>query len=328
MGTHQLPVLNNKDTFEDAICELFNSLESTNTFKRFGRNGHKQKGIDIFSPDKDFVIQCKKKDLSRKEISLKKELLDEIEADVNRVINQNLKIKFKRLYFTSTFKDHPDIDEYCEALKDELRVEFEIIYWGWDTLESKFLGNKKLIEKYWPNFVITQNSREDELKFKVSLKKQIEKDFGDWLKYAPENRKRNSKMILRAFDSSQYPESNEPDEHGEYSWFGAEIKSLYHKGMEFVIGIKNIQVFDDYSWDFITEAKPTGKVIKVAKVGQINFSNIVEYDIKGDEYYICPHIYCKFIYKGSPFENVYYYDLEKTYDCFELKDKRERSDKK
>jgi hypothetical protein len=72
MGTHQLTAISNSDTFEDSICDLYNYLESTNTFKRFGKNGHNQKGIDIFSSEKDCAIQCKKKDLSRKDLLLKK----------------------------------------------------------------------------------------------------------------------------------------------------------------------------------------------------------------------------------------------------------------
>ena len=323
MGTHQLTAINNSDTFEDSICDLFNLLESTNTFKRFGKNGHNQKGIDVFSPEKDCAIQCKKKDLSRKDLLLKKELLDDIEKDVKKVINEKLKIKIDKLIFVSTFKDHPEIDEYCEILKEDLKTEFEIIYWGWDTLESKFLDQQELLKKYWSNFIIKTDSKETHFKRNLDLKKQISKDFGDWLNYAPENRKRRSRMILRAFDGIQYPHENEPDEFGEYSWFRAEIKSLYHKGMEFTIGIEAIQIFEDYTWDLVTYGnRPTGDLVKVAKVGQINFADIVDYDIEGDEYYLCPHLFCRFKYKGTPFENIYYYNLDKTYEYFELKDRR------
>lgn len=61
MNLYQLPVPNNEDLFEDAICELFDNIEKTSTFKKFGRKGHNQKGIDIFSAEKNIAIQCKKK---------------------------------------------------------------------------------------------------------------------------------------------------------------------------------------------------------------------------------------------------------------------------
>jgi hypothetical protein len=323
MGTHQLTTINNSDTFEDSICDLFNHLETTFTYKRFGKNGHNQKGIDVFSTEKDCAIQCKKKDLSRKDLLIKKEILNDIEKDVNKVINDALKVKIDKLIFVSTYKDHPEIDEFCEILKEELNTNFEIIYWGWDTLESKFLANKELLGKYWSNFIIKTDSKETYFKRNLDLKKKIAKDFGNWLNYSQENRKLRSRMLLRAFDGTQYPDENEPDEFGQYSWFRAEIKSLYHKGMEFIIGIDEIQVFEDYTWDFVpNDNEPKGELIKVAKVGQINFNDIIDYDIDGDEFYMFPHLFCKFIHKGTPFENIYYYNLDKTYEYFEIKDKR------
>lgn len=323
MGAHQLTAINNKEIFEDSICDLFNHIESSNSFKRFGKNGHNQKGIDIFSTEKDCAIQCKKKDLTRKDLLIKKELLDDIEKDVKKVINDKLRIKFYRLIFVSTYKDHPEIDEFCEILKEELKTEFEIIYWGWDTLENKFLDYPELLKKYWYNFIIKTDSKEQHFKRNLDLKKQIAKDFGDWLNYTPENREKRSRMMLRAFDGNQYPHKNEPDEFGEYSWFRAEIKSLYNNGMEFIIGIEKIQVFENNTWDLVTsEDKPTGNLIKVAKVGQINFADIVDYDVDGDNYYVFPHIFCRFIYQGTPFENIYYYNLERFYEYFEINDKR------
>jgi len=323
MGTHQLPAINNRYIFEDSVCDLFNHLESTNTYKKFGKNGHNQKGIDIFSTEKNCAIQCKNKDLSRKDSLIKKELIEDIKKDVKRVIAENLRIKIDKLIFASTYKDHPEIDEFCEVLKEELETEFEIIYWGWNTLESKFLDCQELIKKYWSNFIIKNIYKEQRFKKNLSLKKKIAKDFGDWLNYSTINRKRSSSMILRAFDDNQYPYENNPNEFKEYSWFRAEIKSLYHKGMEFVIGIEAIHVFEDYTWDFVPpEDVLTGDLIKVGKVGQINFDDIVDYDLDGDEYYSCPHVFCKFNYKGTPFENIYYYNIERPYESYEIKDKR------
>jgi len=326
MSAHQLSPLGNRDTFEDAVCDLFNAIEKTNTFKRFGRNGHKQKGIDLFSPNPHFAIQCKKKDLTRNSILTKTELLNDISSDITKLLESNIKIEIDKLYFVSTFQDHPEIDEYCAALKTELKTSFEIIYWGWDTLESKFLDHKMLLQKYWPRFMISETSKEDELKRNLSLKAKISRDFREWLSYSPENRKRNSKMLLRAFDGIQYPDSNEPDDHGEYSWFAAEINSLYHNGMEFIFGIDRIVVFGDGSWIFARgdDAPQSTMTITVAKVGQINFSDIVDYDINGDEHGHYPHIYCRFRHKGLPFENVYYRQINSPWSQYELSLQRKK----
>ncbi|MDX2068846.1 MAG: hypothetical protein SFV55_10495 [Haliscomenobacter sp.] len=320
MATHQLPQISNEDRFESLVCDLFNAIDSTNTYKRFGRKGHEQKGIDVFSSEKDVVIQCKKKDLSRREIQIRRELMNDIEGDINKIISKGLNIKFSKLYFTSTYKDHPDIDEFCELIKEDKKLEFDVIYWGWDTIEEKIIDKKELIEKYFGHFVVKQDSKEASFLKNLDLKKKIEREFGDWLNYFPEDRKRRSRMILRAFDGTQYPHANEADEYGEYSWFGAEIKGLYYQGMEFIFGIEEIKVYDDNTWDF--GERKEGKdfrEVKVARVGQINFSDILDYDINGDEHYICPHIFCRFKYKGLPFEKVYFYSLEKgSSEYFEL----------
>lgn len=320
MATHQLPQLNDESRFESLVCDLFNVIGNTNSYKKFGRKGHQQKGIDVFSSEKDIVIQCKKKDLSRKEILIRKELMNDIESDINKILSKDLKLKFNTLFFTSTYKDHPDIDEFCEMIKEERNIEFDIIYWGWDTIEEKIIDKSEILTKYYSNFIVNNESKEESFLRNLNLKKTIDKDFGDWLNFFPENRSRRSRMIIRAFDETNYPHSNEPDEHGEYSWFGAEIKDLYPRGMEFTICIESIRVYNDSTYDFgDVETKEEFRKVKVARIGKINFSDIVEYDINGDGYYNCPHIFCKFRYKGTPFESIYLSSLENgTTEHFEV----------
>lgn len=180
--------------------------------------------------------------------------------------------------------------------------------------------------KSWLELLETKGTqpKEDELKRNLELKRRIEKDFSDWLDYFPENRKRNSKMILRAFDGKQYPDSNRPDKFGEYSWFAAEIKSIYHSGLEFIYGIEELVVYDDKKWDFSKNVKGDNLTkVSAYRVGQINFSDIVDYDLEGDEHYLSPHFFCKFKYKGLPFESTYFKSVdEKPPYYFEFKDKR------
>ena len=320
MTIHQLPTINNPEIFESLICDLFNQLETKNTYKKFGGNGHKQKGIDVFSSIDKIAIQCKKKDLSQRDIVIRKQLLVDIEKDVLKIIKENLKVNIKRFYITSTYKNHPDLDEYCIELKEKLNLEFDIIYWGWNTIEEYILDKKNLLEKYWPNFVLRESSDEQNLIRNLELRRKISKDFSDWLDYSLDNRKVRNRMLLRAFNGKQYPNSNEPDENGEYEWFGVEILDLYHTGVEFILMVKQIQVFEDNTWEFITEnSEIKGEKINVFEIGQINFEDIVDYNLKGDEFYMYPHFFCKYKYKGTPFEKVYYQNVKKTYETFELK---------
>lgn len=321
---HQLPAINNPDIFEDMISDLFNHLDSTNSFKRFGKSGHKQKGIDIFSSEKDVAIQCKKKDLSRRDVIIRQELFKDIENDVNQVLNNKLKIKITKLYIISTYNDHPDLDEFCEELKESLKTEFEIVYWGWQTIENRVSNYKGLLEKYWSNFIIKLPNNEQEFKRNFDLRKRIKIDFADWLNFRLENRKRNSKMIIRAFDGTQYPNSNQPDENGNYSWFGAELYDLYHNGMEFMIERLTIDVFPDNKWKYkACETDKDFETIFVLKIGQINFGDIVDYDTDGDEHYTRAIIFCKFQHEGLPFENYYYRNCNKMYQSFEISNIKE-----
>lgn len=166
-------------------------------------------------------------------------------------------------------------------------------------------------------------SREDELQRNLNLKRRIKEDFSDWLNYSPENRKRNSKMLLRAFDSKQYPNSNKPDKFGEYSWFKAEIRSLYPDGIEFIYGIDELVIFEEHKWDFSKNAKGEYlEKINAYRVGQINFSDIIDYDLEGDWHGHFPHFFCKFRHRGLPFESTYFVRVDEKPPYYEFKDKK------
>ena len=90
MNIHQLPPINNEFNFEDAIVDLFNCMHKTETYKKFGRKGNNQKGIDIFSSQTGIAIQCKKKDLLRTSNILKNELKKDLESDVAKIISSPL----------------------------------------------------------------------------------------------------------------------------------------------------------------------------------------------------------------------------------------------
>lgn len=48
-------------------------------------------------------------------------------------------------------------------------------------------------------------------------------------------------------------------------------------------------------------------VVKLFKTGKIPWRNIRHYDLQGDEYYRCPHLYCLYANDGMPYEGFGYY---------------------
>ena len=87
MAKYQLPPLKDEKLFEEFICDLFNVIENTNTynnidFQIFGVKGQNQKGIDVFSAVTKTVIQCKLKDISKKDETIRKSLIEDIDKDL------------------------------------------------------------------------------------------------------------------------------------------------------------------------------------------------------------------------------------------------------
>lgn len=154
MAKYQLPPLKNEIEFEEFVCDLFNTIENTDTyrtlyFQTFGVKGQEQKGVDIFSSMSKTVIQCKLKSVRRKESVLQKELVDDIDKDLKKV--QQLDFNFKRFIFTSTFRDDAFIQEYLMAIKNS--YSFDIIYLGWDTLSKYAEDHIGILKKYFPKLI-------------------------------------------------------------------------------------------------------------------------------------------------------------------------------
>ena len=83
MAKYQLPVLKDEKLFEELTCDLFNFVENTSSyesidFQTFGVKGQNQKGIDIFSAKRKTVIQCKLKSIGRKDETIRKNLIQDI----------------------------------------------------------------------------------------------------------------------------------------------------------------------------------------------------------------------------------------------------------
>lgn len=305
---HQLTPLSNDEFFESFICDLFNQLYSTKSFNKFGKQGQNQKGIDIYSKEKRIVIQCKKKDITRPKQTLKRELFNDIATSLELTTISELKVEFDTFIIVSTYSDSTELIEYCSELKTTNKCNFHIDYWGWETLSSQALKYPTILKKYWSDFTIQSPDSHQNIK-DLKKKKRMEKDFALWNDYDFKNRERRSRMIIKKFDSNLYPEDPFDPTINIYTWGGAEFDKISHDGVDFFAGNEIIYVNDKNEWS-LEQENDDDKIVSVSRIGRIAFKDIIEYDMKGDEYYGCPIFLCDYCYNGTPYFKYHYRDIK------------------
>lgn len=113
---------------------------------------------------------------------------------------------------------------------------------------------------------------------------------------------------IKCMDS--YPNTNTV-EKGISSWFGVEVKGLYHRGIEVFISMpKYIKRDKSGRWSFADDDDTEEKVLAYP-VGRIPFDLIEYVNWDGDEYYPSPHIYCRFkALDGQPYESIPFFAKE------------------
>jgi hypothetical protein len=108
---------------------------------------------------------------------------------------------------------------------------------------------------------------------------------------------------IKRMDS--YPDT-EAAEKGISAWFKVEVKGLYHRGIAVFIG-HPIYIKRDVKdrWVVTDHEDPDDRKELAYPVGQIPFDQIEYINWQGDEYYECPHIYCRFTaFRGQPYESI------------------------
>ncbi|WP_462265132.1 hypothetical protein [Mucilaginibacter sp.] len=242
-------------------------------------------------------------------MSLKSELLNDIKGTLIQLKTEP-KIHFTTAYIATNMSEHTDYDDYCAELKGELQLPFSVVFWGWEHIQQQASASQHTLKRHYPQFNIQTTSTEQQVVSRLQMRNRIRKDFADWLQYDAGQRKRRSRMIIHSIDDKHYPE-HVLNADGQYQWFGAEIDSLKHNGLSFITDLKEIYVYPNNQW---TDKLPfEGKNISIVQVAQIQtiaLDDIIEYDLRGDEHYLCPHFFCRFNHKGQPFTSRYYRRLK------------------
>jgi hypothetical protein len=143
------PIINDQE-FEEFVCDIFNSIDKTNSYELFGRKGQNQYGIDIYSFEKETVIQCKHKLIDRPDNKIREELIEDFKNEIDRFknFNESNGNRFKKFIVASTFKNDTLLATACIALSVQYNISFE--YWSWKRL-TKYVGDE-IFDKYFSYF--------------------------------------------------------------------------------------------------------------------------------------------------------------------------------
>lgn len=140
----QLPKSRSADEFE-SMCKDILTNEYGVKFKRYGKNGQKQNGIDIYAHlggEKYAVAQCKNYFSSNSSHAI----IKQIEKDIKDAESVPFKIK-KFIVMTSIDRDL-NVQNYIENINSLFAI--EICFW--EDIQERVCSDDKLMEKYYPNF--------------------------------------------------------------------------------------------------------------------------------------------------------------------------------
>jgi len=129
-------------------------------------------------------------------------------------------------------------------------------------------------------------------------------------------------FIVHRLGETNYPSIDEGP--GISDWFKLESFDFYHNGIEGILDIEYALVSDDTrQWASLDYAQSQQTfpdrihVAKIFKTGTIPWRSIRHYDLGGDEYYRCPHLYCFYANDGMPYEGFGYYVINEP-DSYEF----------
>jgi|GEM_PF-1460666 len=148
-----IPPWNDDKKFEQFILDYYNELDNVRNYSLYGRSGQKQYGIDIYSTDKETVIQCKLRLIENQtKDKIRKGLIKELKEDFQSFLEFNAKhnSKFTKFIFATTSAPDVEIDDECIKLSlNNLGITVE--YWHWNKLMQNLPD--AIRDKYYKDFI-------------------------------------------------------------------------------------------------------------------------------------------------------------------------------
>lgn len=123
----------------------------------------------------------------------------------------------------------------------------------------------------------------------------------------------HGEVIIHRIDDTSYPNIDESP--GISGWFKLEILDFYHGGLDCILDLKYALIdTNTRKWALLTDAQsrsypPRFSKVKVFITGKIPWRNILHYDMRGDQHYRQPHLYCQYADAGEPYEARGYFTV-------------------
>lgn len=198
----QIPKSRSAEEFED-ICTDVLIKEYNNRFTRYGTNGQKQDGIDIYGSDINgncIVAQCKNY-FSPKSA---KNLVKKIKEDIQSAMNQTTFKIDEFVAMTSMDKDK-NIQNAITSISSSFNIEL----WFWEDIQKIVCSDNSILYKYYPQFKNSMKmpiNKINELISALNTMSKIAKSFNNNLKeyrlaYNLENDKQIYNYCLSMFNS-------------------------------------------------------------------------------------------------------------------------------
>ncbi len=307
------------ERFEDMCVQFVYRLQPWIDLQHYGAQGGQDGGVDIYGEFnenriKKWVIQCKRhKSLSP--IQLEKILED--------FINKNYLLPDRYILITSCNPSRMAHERFkTHAMKRKIE---EAIIISAATLEADLYT--KHPDLLYAFFGIQTNERRSanvaRVTHRLSLKKKVESS----LIMKMHERKSHKKVLIHDVNRDQYP-NLETNSNTISPWITLEYHRPYFKGISFYVKIVPILYHSKSGAWLIGEYQGIlpcdWSLIDAFEIANIPYDNIVDFDIEGDEFYDCPHFYCRFDNLGEPYEEIWYQPTPKYKTIATSLDKTQR----
>lgn len=288
------------ERFEDICLQIAYRMRSWTDLHHYGVQGQ-DGAIDIFgefeeeSCLKKCVIQCKRvKTLTAKEV---KKILDDFKK-------KNLNLPDEYILMTSCNPSRKTYETF-KTYATKLGIQKSTIHSSAFLEADLYARHPDIVYAFFGISLLNRRSTNvTQVKHRLSIKKKV---FSTLL---PAMKDTAREVIIHDVNRDVYPYLDNTTSTIS-PWFRLEYFRPYFKGISFYLSVVKV-LYNPVTGEWLLcdykDCPPKGwEMINAFEVGNIPYDNIVDFDVEGDEFYICPHFYCRFDNLGGPYDSIWYH---------------------